>query len=40
MRKQLPYFVTDPNNRAKVEALLGDDPKSVLGEETTHKLAA
>ena len=39
MRKQLPYFVTDPNNRAKVEALLGDNPKSVLGEETTKKLA-
>jgi len=25
MRKALPHFVTDPNNRAKVEALLSSD---------------
>ena len=42
MRKKLPYFVTDPNNRAKVEALLSgsDDPKNALGGETTQKLTA
>jgi len=31
MRKHLPEFVGDPNNRAKVEALLS-------GEETTQRL--
>ena len=42
MRKKLPYFVTDPNNRAKVEALLSgsENPKGALGGETTQKLTA
>jgi hypothetical protein len=37
MREKLPYFVTDPNNRAKVEALLsgGENAKDALGGETT-----
>ena len=40
MRKELPNFVTDPNNRAKVEALLADDePAQIAEEETTQKLA-
>lgn len=42
MRKKLPYIVTDPNNRAKVEALLSgsENPKDALGGETTQKLTA
>lgn len=41
MRQQLPYFVTDPNNRAKVEALLAEEGDAKqLSEETTTKLNA
>ena len=41
MRQELPNFVTDPNNRAKVEALLAgvEDQKQISGE-TTQKLTA
>jgi len=41
MRDELPNFVTDPNNRAKVEALLaGSEDTKQLAAETTTKLSA
>lgn len=39
MRKELPGFVTDPSNKAKVEALLAGR-RAALGHEETQKLAA
>lgn len=39
MRKELPVFITDPSNQAKVEALLADRRTSIDAEET-HRLAA
>lgn len=38
LREDLPYFVTDPSNRAKVEALLAGH-EGALDQETTQKLA-
>jgi len=40
MLKQLPTFVTDPSNKAKVEALLAGRKKEALGAEETKKLEA
>ena len=39
MREELPNFITDPNNRAKVEALLGGDADAAIPAEETVKLA-
>jgi hypothetical protein len=39
LRRELPGFVTDPANKAKVEALLAGR-KVALGSEETQKLAA
>lgn len=39
MRNELPYFITDPTNQAKVEALLSGR-KSALGHEESQRLAA
>jgi hypothetical protein len=38
LRKDLPILVTDPNNRAKVEALLED--RRVLPVEESHRISA
>lgn len=38
MRRELPGFVTDPANKARVEALLAG--RKALGHEETQKLAA
>lgn len=40
MMKELPAFVTDPNNRVKVEALLAGRKKEVLGSENTRQIEA
>lgn len=34
MRRELPVFVTDPSNKAKVEALLAGRKNIIPGEET------
>lgn len=39
MRRELPVFVTDPSNQAKVEALLAGR-KNVIANEETHRLSA
>ena len=39
MKKELPNFVTDPNNRAKVDALLAGRTDSLKSAETTRQLA-
>ena len=44
MRKQMPFFITDPSNRAKIDALLSDnsetaDGASALPTETTRQIA-
>jgi len=39
MRRELPNFVTDPNNQAKVAALLEGRPDSVKAAEKSHQLA-
>lgn len=39
MRRELPSFITDPSNQAKVEALIAGR-RSALGHEETHKLAS
>ncbi len=39
MKRELPAFVTDPSNQAKVEALIAGR-KSSLNLEETHKLEA
>lgn len=38
MLKELPVFVTDPNNRAKVEALLEGRKRDAIGHEETKTL--
>lgn len=38
MRKELPHFVTDPANQAKVEALL--EGRNAISSEETRKLSA
>jgi hypothetical protein len=41
MRKELPRFITDPSNLAKVQALLADgsDAASALPAEETRQIA-
>lgn len=40
LARELPAFVTDPANKAKVEALIAGRKGSSLGQETTQTLAA
>ena len=40
MMKELPSFITDPNNQAKVEALLSGRNKEVLPHEETRHIEA
>ena len=40
MRKELPMFVTDPSNQAKVEALLAGRKNVAIPQEETHRLTA
>ena len=40
MIKELPTFVTDPNNRAKVEALIAGRKREAIGHEETHQIEA
>lgn len=39
LREELPYFITDPSNRMKVEAIMEGRQEQLAAEET-HKLAA
>lgn len=39
MKKELPVFITDPSNQAKVEAILQDRRSSIPAEES-HRLSA
>ena len=44
MRKQMPYFITDKSNQAKVEALLSENEQTAthaaeLPSEATRSLA-
>jgi len=41
MRKDLPHFITDPSNLAKVQALLedGEDAAAALPVEETRQIA-
>lgn len=38
--RELPSFVTDPSNKAKVEALIAGKRAAALGQEATERLAA
>lgn len=40
MREDLPYFITDPSNRMKVEALMDGRTDAALEQEETQQLAA
>lgn len=40
MMKELPTFITDPTNQAKVEALLAGRKKEVLGTEASRQIEA
>lgn len=40
MRKELPVFITDPSNQAKVEALLAGRPNASIPAEHTQRLEA
>lgn len=40
MLKELPAFVTDPSNQAKVEALIAGNKKEVINAEQTKKIEA
>ena len=37
--RELPAFVTDPSNKAKVEALIAGRRAAAVGEETSARLA-
>jgi hypothetical protein len=39
MKRELPNFVTDPNNRAKVDALLAGRTETIKESESTRQLA-
>ena len=39
MMKELPAFVVDPSNRAKVEAVIEGRRQAALGQDTTLKLS-
>ena len=38
MRKQMPYFIVDPTNRAKVEALLSENESTSSAADAGHHL--
>ena len=40
MIKEIPTFVTDPSNQAKVEALFAGRKKEAVGAEQTKKIEA
>jgi len=40
MLSELPYFVTDPSNQAKVEALYAGRKKEAIGAEESKKISA
>jgi len=40
MKKELPTFVIDPNNKAKVEAVLAGRRREALGSEQTRQIEA
>ena len=40
LARELPVFITDPSNRAKVEALIAGRKAQVFEQEATHKLAS
>lgn len=40
MKQELPFFITDPSNRMKVEAIMEGRTTEVLGAEETHRLEA
>lgn len=40
LARELPAFITDPANRAKVEALMSGRRATAIGSESTHKLAS
>jgi hypothetical protein len=40
MLRELPAFVTDPTNRAKVEAVLSGRKRDAIGLEETRQLGA
>lgn len=40
LARELPAFVTDPANKAKVEALIAGRKGTQIGQETTHRLEA
>jgi hypothetical protein len=40
MREELPYFITDPTNRMKVEAIMEGRSDAHLETEATQQLAA
>lgn len=39
MMKELPLFVVDPSNKAKVEALMAGRKEAVISQESSKKLA-
>jgi len=40
LHEDLPYFVVDPSNQAKVEALLGGRRKEAIGQESSKTIQA
>lgn len=40
MMKELPAFITDPNNQAKVEALIAGRNKDLFQQEQTRQIEA
>jgi len=40
MREELPFFITDPSNRMKVEALMEGRNDAALDQEETQQLSA
>jgi len=40
MREELPFFITDPSNRMKVEALMDGRTDAALEQEETQQLTA
>lgn len=40
MLRELPTFITDPTNKAKVEALLAGRKREAIGTEQTKRIEA
>lgn len=40
MRREIPAFVTDPSNKARVEAIISGRGQAALGGQHTHRLEA